>query len=128
MAFESWKNRAKELEAEVYALSLAFRDRRTPLAAKIVIALLIAYAVSPIDPIPDVIPGIGYLDELIVLPVGVTIALWLTPDEIMAECRAQVDEEIDVGRVRWIVAGLVLLLWLLLGMLVVRAVTNWNWL
>ena len=66
MAFESWKERAEELEAEVYALYLAFRDGRTPLAAKAVIALLVAYAVSPVDPIPDFIPGLGYLDELVV--------------------------------------------------------------
>ncbi|WP_135304883.1 YkvA family protein [Haloarcula amylovorans] len=125
MAFDSWKNRAKELETEVYALYLAFGDSRTPLIAKVIIALIIAYAVSPIDPIPDFIPGIGYLDELVVLPVGVTIALWLIPDELMDECRAQADEEVDVGRARWIMAGLVLLTWLVLGMLVIRTTTNW---
>ncbi|WP_135305119.1 YkvA family protein [Haloarcula amylovorans] len=125
MAFDSWKNRAKELETEVYALYLVFGDSRTPLAAKVVIALIIASAVSPIDPIPDFIPGIGYLDEIVVLPVGVTIALWLIPDELMDECRAQTDEEIDVGRARWIMAGLVLLTWPVLGMLVIRTTTNW---
>ncbi|WP_458190539.1 YkvA family protein [Haladaptatus sp. NG-WS-4] len=125
MAFEAWKERAEELEAEVYALYLAFRDNRTPLTAKAVIALIVAYAVSPIDPIPDFVPGLGYLDEILVLPGGVTIALWLIPDEIMDECRERAGDEIDVGRARWVVAVVVLLLWILVGMLVVRTFTNW---
>lgn len=125
MAFEAWKERAEELEAEVYALYLASRDSRTPLAAKGVIALLVAYAVSPIDPIPDFIPGLGYLDELVVLPVGVAIALRLIPDNVMDECRERASDEINVGSVRWIVAGIVLLSWLVFGVLAIRTVTNW---
>jgi len=125
MAFESWKERAVELETEVYALYLAFRDSRTPLTAKVVILLIIAYAISPIDLIPDFIPGLGYLDELVVLPVGVAVALWLIPDEIMDECRERAGDEIDVGHARWIVAGIVLLIWIVIGVLAIRAFTNW---
>lgn len=125
MAFESWKDRAEELESEVYALYLASRDSRTPLAAKAVIALIVAYAVSPIDPIPDVIPVLGYLDELVVIPVGVAIALWLIPEEVMDECRARTDDEIDVGRARWIVAGIVLLLWIVIGVFALQTITGW---
>jgi uncharacterized membrane protein YkvA (DUF1232 family) len=125
MAFEAWKERAEELEAEVYALYLAFRDSRTPLRAKGVIALIVAYAVSPIDPIPDFIPGVGYLDELVVLPVGVGIALRLIPDGVMEECRERAGDEINVGRARWIVAGIVVLIWLVLGVLAIRTFTNW---
>ncbi|MFW6384998.1 MAG: YkvA family protein [Halodesulfurarchaeum sp.] len=125
MAFESWKELAEELESEVYALYLASRNSRTPLAAKAVIALIVAYAVSPIDPIPDVIPVLGYIDELVVIPVGVAIALWLIPEEVMEECRARTDEEIDVGRARWIVAGIVVLLWIVIGVVAVRTVTGW---
>ncbi|MFB6303329.1 MAG: YkvA family protein [Haloferacaceae archaeon] len=125
MAFESWKARAEELEAEVYALYLAFRDSRTPLAAKGVIALIVAYAVSPVDPIPDFVPGLGYLDEIFVLPVGVAVALRLVPDDLMDECRARADDEIDVGRARWVVAAVVVLLWGLAGLLALRAATGW---
>lgn len=120
MVLESWKERAEELEAEVYALYLAFRDARTPLAAKGVIVLIVGYAVSPIDPIPDFIPGVGYLDELIVLPLGVMLALRLIPEEVMEECRRRADEELDVGKARWIAAGLTLLLWAMLVILAVR--------
>lgn len=121
MAFESWAQRAEEVEAEVYALYLAMRDDRTPLAAKAVVALLVAYAVSPIDPIPDVIPGLGYLDELVVLPVGAAVARKLIPAEVMAECRDRADEELDVGRARWIAAGLVVLVWAVLALAALRA-------
>ena len=76
MAFESWKERAQELETEVCALYVAFHDRRTPITTKAAIALTVAYAVSPIDSIPDVIPGLGYFDELVVLP-----------HEVVQECR-----------------------------------------
>lgn len=124
MAFEAWRERAEELESEVYALYLALRDSRTPLTAKGVIVLTVAYAVSPIDPIPDFIPVLGYLDELVVLPVGVAIALRLIPDEVVDECRERADDEIDVGRARWIVAGIVLLVWLVLGVLAIRTFTN----
>lgn len=122
---ESWQDRAEELEAEVYALYLAFRDNRTPLTARLVIALIIAYAISPIDPIPDFIPGLGYLDELVVLPVGVTIALWLIPDEVMDTCRERASDEIDVGRARWIVAGIVVITWVIIIVMAVRTFTNW---
>ena len=105
MAFESWKERAEELEAEMYALYLAYRDARTPVAAKGVIALLVAYAVSPIDPIPDFVPGLGYLDELVVLPLGVVLALRLVPDEVMEDCRTRTEEEIDVGKARWLTSS-----------------------
>ena len=98
--FESWRERAETLEAEVYALYLALRDARTPLAAKGVIALVVAYAASPVDPIPDVLPVVGYLDELVVLPLGVALALRLTPDPVLEECRRRAEEEIDVGRAR----------------------------
>lgn len=125
MAFESWKERAEELEAEVHTLYLAFRTDRTPRSAKVVIALVVAYAVSPIDPIPDVIPGLGYVDELVVLPVGVVIARWLIPEEIIDECRERAGDEIDVGRARWLVAGIVLLAWMVLGLLAIRTFTDW---
>lgn len=121
MAFESWRERAEEVETEVYALYLALRDDRTPLAAKAVVALLVAYAVSPVDPIPDVLPVLGYLDELVVLPAGAAIARRLIPAAVMAECRERAGDEIDVGRARWVAAGLVVLVWALLALVAIRA-------
>lgn len=120
MAVAAWRERVKEVESEVYALYLATRDSRTPIVAKGLVVLLVAYAVSPIDPIPDFIPGIGYLDEILILPLGVGLAIRLIPDTVLAECRQRANEEIDVGKARWIGVGLTLLLWLILAILVIR--------
>ncbi len=122
MALESWRRRAEELETEVYALYLAYRDARTPAAAKGVIGLLVAYAVSPVDPIPDVLPVVGYLDELVVVPLGVMLARRLVPDAVMRECRTQADEEMDVGRARWVVGAATLLAWVAFAAFAVRFV------
>lgn len=122
MALEAWRERAEALEAELYAVALAARDPRTPLLAKGLIAIAVAYAVSPIDPIPDVIPGLGYLDEVLLLPAIVGLALRLIPDEVMAECREQAEGDIDIGRGRWVVAAVVILIWLGLAAIVFRAV------
>ena len=86
---ERWKARVHELKKEVHALLLAYRDNRVPFKAKIVAALVVAYAVSPIDLIPDFIPILGYLDDLIVLPLGIILAVRMIPTEVMQECRAK---------------------------------------
>lgn len=121
MVVESWRKRAKKVESEVYALYLAYRDSRTPIAAKGVIVLIVAYAASPIDPIPDFIPGLGHLDELIVLPLGVALALRLIPDDVLSECRSRAGDEINVGKARWIVASITVLVWAILVILVLRS-------
>lgn len=125
MGFESWRQRAAKLEREVHTLYLAFRDSRTPLRAKAVIALIVAYAISPIDPIPDVIPGVGYLDELVVLPVGIAIALRLIPEDVMTECRQRAGDEINVGPARWLIGAIVIALWIAIAFLALRLVTGW---
>jgi len=119
MVAESWRERARNLEREIHALYFAARDPRTPLAAKAVIAATVAYAASPIDPIPDFVPVLGYLDELLVLPLGVALALRLVPDEVLEEARGRVGGEIDASRGRWAVAGLAVLLWAVVALLTV---------
>lgn len=82
------KNWARTIERDVVALWIAARDVRTPLAAKIVAGAVAAYALSPIDLIPDFIPVLGYLDDLIIEPLGILWAVRLIPAPLMAECRA----------------------------------------
>lgn len=118
----AWRERAAALEGECYALALALRDERTPRSAKLVIGLTVAYAASPIDPIPDFVPVVGYLDELVVLPVGVALARRRVPEAVMVDCRDRAAEDFDVGRARWLVAGVVVCLWVGAGVLAVRAV------
>jgi uncharacterized membrane protein YkvA (DUF1232 family) len=79
--------RARVLKRETYALYLAVRDPRTPWYAKAVAAAVVAYALSPFDLIPDFIPVLGYLDDLILVPLGIALALKLVPEPVMAECR-----------------------------------------
>jgi len=85
------KNWAKRLKREVVALWIAARDNRVPLAAKIVAGGVAAYALSPIDLIPDFIPILGYLDDLIIVPLGIMLAIRLVPPTLMTEFREQAE-------------------------------------
>lgn len=81
---KSW---AKELKRDAITLWLAARDPRTPIGAKLVAAAVAAYALSPIDLIPDFIPVLGYLDDLVIIPLGIAAAMRLTPPDLLAELR-----------------------------------------
>ncbi len=83
---------AGRLKTETYALYLAYRDPRVPWYAKVVAALVVGYAFSPIDLIPDPVPVLGYLDDLILVPLGVALAIRMIPPEVLAECREQARE------------------------------------
>src|ERR687890_1846727 len=92
MKIEAWKRRARQLSAQTYALYLAYRHPSTPWYAKVFVALIVGYVFSPIDPIPDFIPGVGLLDEMVVVPVGVLIATKMIPRQVMEECREKARE------------------------------------
>jgi uncharacterized membrane protein YkvA (DUF1232 family) len=83
-----WKQWAGTVKRDAHALYLAARDPRVPWYAKGLAAAVVAYAASPIDLIPDFIPIVGYLDDLIIVPVGIVLVIKLIPPEIMAEHRA----------------------------------------
>lgn len=118
--FETWKQKAKLLKIEIYALYLAYRDPRTPWYAKLAAICVAGYAFSPIDLIPDPIPVLGYLDDLIILPLGIILALKLVPGEVMADCRAQAQEADAEGKpVSWVAAVVIVLLWILTASLVI---------
>lgn len=85
----AWKQRARHIKRETYALYLAYRHPGTPWYAKTVAAGVVAYAFSPIDLIPDFIPVLGYLDDLVLVPAGIVLAIKLIPEPVMAECREQ---------------------------------------
>jgi uncharacterized membrane protein YkvA (DUF1232 family) len=104
---KSW---AHNLKRDSYALYLASRDPRVPWYTKALAVAIAAYALSPIDLIPDFIPVIGYLDDLILLPLGIWLAVSLVPPEIMAECRIRADAALQRPTSR---AGMIaiILLW-----------------
>lgn len=97
MTLDSWKQRARRLKRDTYALYLAARDPRVPWYTKALALGVVGYALSPIDLIPDFIPVIGYLDDLILVPLGLAIVLRLTPSNVLAECRERAQEAIDRG-------------------------------
>jgi uncharacterized membrane protein YkvA (DUF1232 family) len=107
MNLEAWKQRARQLTAQTYVLYLAYRHPRTPWYAKLFAALIVGYVFSPIDPIPDFIPGVGLLDEMVVVPIGVLIAAKMIPRDIMQECqekaRAMAEGEKPVSRIAAVV-------------------------
>src|SRR5260370_36821422 len=88
---ETLKGRARLLKRESYAMYLAVRDPRTPWYARAVAGVVLAYALSPFDLIPDFIPVIGLLDDLILVPLGFALALKLIPAPIIVDCRLQAD-------------------------------------
>src|ERR671914_822346 len=92
MNLETWKRRARQLSAQTYALYLAYRHPKTPWYAKVFAALVVGYVFSPIDPIPDFIPGVGLLDEMVVVPIGVVIAAKMIPQDVFEECREKARE------------------------------------
>lgn len=114
MNWESWKRRARRLKAEPYTLYLAYRHPRTPWYAKGFAALIVGYVFSPIDPIPDFIPGVGLLDEMVVVPIGILIAAKMIPSEVFAECREKA-REVEEGEkaVSRAAAVVVVAIWIL---------------
>ena len=115
-----WKQRARQLKRELYALYLAYNDPRVPWYARAFAACVVGYAFSPIDLIPDPIPVLGYLDDLILVPLGITLALRMIPPAVMVECRVRADELMQQGKpVNWIAAGIIVAIWVLLAGLAV---------
>ena len=109
----SWRARVAILQRDSYALYLVARDPRVPLLAKLVAGFVVAYALSPIDVIPDFIPVLGYLDDLVLIPLGIALAVRLVPAEVLAACRTEAAERFAAGGPKSrIGAAMVILAWL----------------
>src|SRR6266496_916702 len=108
-----FRTRAQALKREVIAVYLAARDPRTPWYAKALIFLIVAYMFSPIDLIPDFIPVLGYLDDLLIVPSGIWLAIRLIPVEVMAEARAMAATEGVDRNVGKIGAVIIILVWII---------------
>lgn len=106
------KARARALKTEVYAIYLAARDPRTPWYAKALIFFVVAHTFSPIDLIPDFIPILGYLDDLIITPGGIWLAVRLIPPEVLAEARVSAAARGVDRRIGILGAALILLVWI----------------
>ncbi len=114
MALDSWRAWAGRLKANIKAVALAAQDPRAPWYAKALAIAIVAYVLSPIDLIPDFIPVVGYLDDLVIVPLGIAFVVRLIPSEVWAECRARAEREPfgGSGKGRWVAAAVIVLLWL----------------
>ncbi len=122
---ESLKKKAKELKTEVHALYLACKDPRVPRYARFFVICVIGYALSPIDLIPDFIPVIGYLDDLVIVPLGIVVAIKMIPPDVLEECRKEAREQ--AGRklpVNWMAAAVIVVIWAALLYWLFRLVTK----
>jgi uncharacterized membrane protein YkvA (DUF1232 family) len=109
------KKQAHLLKGEVYAVYIAARDPRVPWYAKVFMGLVLAYAFSPIDLIPDFIPVLGYLDDLVIIPLGIALSLKMIPAEVMSDARLQAAELVRKGEpISRFGAILIILIWLTL--------------
>jgi uncharacterized membrane protein YkvA (DUF1232 family) len=114
MDINSWKTKARQLRTEVVALYLASKHPRTPWYAKALAALIIGYALSPIDLVPDFIPVVGYLDDFIIIPAGIALLIKIIPEDILEECRAQAQSDLLNNKSKnWIAGVIIVLVWLL---------------
>lgn len=116
---QRWKATVARLRREVRAIYLAYRDPRVPWYARLFAGAVVAYAFSPIDLIPDPIPVIGYLDDLVLVPLGIMLALKMIPAEVMAECRERARQEEEEKPVSWVAAAVIVATWVGIAALVV---------
>ncbi len=118
---EDLKKRVHHLRRDTFALYLAARHPDTPWYAKVLVAGIVAYAFSPIDLIPDFIPILGYLDDLVLIPLGIAVAIKMIPAEVLAECRSRAQASLAGGKpVSRIAAVVIAGIWILLAALCVR--------
>ena len=116
MNLAALKARARQVKIDLIALSLAARDPRTPWYAKLIVAGCVAYALSPVDFIPDFIPVIGLIDDLIFIPLALALAVRFIPEPVLADCRSRAGE-IAARRTSRAAAVFIIVIWIALGAL-----------
>jgi uncharacterized membrane protein YkvA (DUF1232 family) len=115
---QSLKKAARQLKKETYAVYLASIDQRVPWYARVLAGVTVAYAFSPIDLIPDFIPILGYLDDLIIVPLGIWLVIKMIPPQVLAECREKAAAEIERGKpINRTAAAVIIAIWIGLGIL-----------
>lgn len=113
MIFDKLKAWAKQLKRKIFILFFAYKHNHTPWYAKVFAVCVVAYAFSPIDLIPDFIPILGYLDDVILVPLGVMIALKMMPPSVILECTVKAEERMKNSKPKnWTVGILIILVWI----------------
>ncbi|WP_423800965.1 YkvA family protein [Neobacillus sp. SAB-20_R2A] len=113
--FNQLKTWAKGLKKNIFVLYLAYKDPRVPWYAKLLAICVVAYAFSPIDLIPDFIPILGYLDDIILVPLGIKLALKMIPKDVVHDCELKAQEMMTNGKPKnWIAGSIILAIWLII--------------
>lgn len=120
---ERLRSRARVIKRDTYTLYFAARHPRTPWYAKVLAGAVVAYALSPFDLIPDFIPVVGYLDDIIIVPLGIAVVLQLVPSDVLADCREQAQMRMN-RPVSWVGAAFMVAVWLLAATWLVLAVRD----
>ena len=119
----NWKERAAKLKVDIPAIFIALKHKKTPILAKIMAAITVIYALSPIDLIPDFIPVLGYLDDVILLPVFIALTIRLIPHDIFMECRTQSENMwVDGKPKKWYYAVPIIVIWLFIALVIVKLI------
>lgn len=120
------KEFAKRLKRELFVLYLSYKDKRTPWYAKVLAICVVAYAFSPIDLIPDFIPVLGYLDDIILVPLGISLSLKLIPFTILEDNREKADLLRKKGKsTNWLMGALFIVIWLFFAVWIGKAAMNY---
>ncbi|MHB8909921.1 MAG: YkvA family protein [Syntrophales bacterium] len=121
----SWKARVQTLKKETFTLYFACRHPRVPWYAKAFALIVVGYALSPIDLIPDFIPVLGYLDDLVLIPLGIMLVIRMIPADVLADCRRQSEEMVGrVTRAGTIAAAVIVAIWIVTAALLVWLVVR----
>ena len=121
----SWRQWARQIKIETYTLYLAYQDPRVPWYARLFAVLVAGYAFSPIDLIPDFIPVLGYLDDLILIPLGIVLALKMIPPDVLADCRQRARQAVGTNKLtNRTTAGVIIVIWILLALTVALFITK----
>jgi len=114
------KEKANEIKKDISALFIAMKKKETPWYAKLIAGIAVTYALSPIDLIPDFVPVLGYLDDLLILPLLITLAVKLIPPEVMEMCKTEAEGLWKNGKPKhWYYAIPIILLWILLIIVII---------
>jgi uncharacterized membrane protein YkvA (DUF1232 family) len=119
---KAWQQKANGLKTDTYALYLAYKHPGVPWYARVFMLAVIGYALSPIDLIPDFIPVLGYIDDLIIIPAGIYFAIKMIPRGVWLECREKAKVSKISTKAKWIAVAVIILIWLLVLFLLIRLI------
>ncbi len=120
----SLKRKAAGLKKELSALYYAYRHPRTGIAPRLIILFTLGYALSPVDLIPDFIPILGYLDDIIIIPLLITLSIRLIPTDVMKECRRKSEEKPVTLKKNWKFAAVIITIWICIIFIIMRLIIN----